>query len=301
MRPRICSAWSVVMVVATLAALAGGAAADPAGSADATNAAGSTATAPRAAASQPTAAAADGLRVIVAGHSFHVFIAKPLADVARAAGVRGHANAGVQSIGGSRVSQHWDLPDEKNKAKQALAAGGVDVLTLSPAWVMPDAGIDRFADLAVRHNPDARVVVQQSWAGWDGLEPPFRVRTNAELVSVRYMSTRRRLRTNSGRKSSMPWIWSACSWVISTPSIQSTLASRSCSRRSGEVSTSTRVMPFGPRRSTKSEVRRRRFFGLLGSQAPQPSAGRGTPMDDPQPRMVKRNVMPPPRMAAAPC
>ena len=102
------------------------------------------------------------------------------------------------------------------------------------------------------------------------------------------MSTRRRLRTNSARRSSMPWIWSACSWVISTPSSQSTSASRSCSRRSGEVSTRTRVRPFGPRRSTSSEVRRRRFFGLFGSQAPQPSAGRGTPMDEPQPRMVKR-------------
>ena len=49
-----------------------------------------------------------------------------------------------------------------------------------------------------------------------------------------------------------------------------------------------------PRRSTSSEVRRRRFFGLFGSQAPQPSAGRGTPMEEPQPRMVKRKVMRPP-------
>ncbi len=39
----------------------------------------------------------------------------------------------------------------------------------------------------------------------------------------------------------MPWVWSACSWVISTPSSQSTSASSSCSRRSGEVSTRTRV------------------------------------------------------------
>ena len=36
-------------------------------------------------------------------------------------------------------------------------------------------------------------------------------------------------------------------------------------------------------RSTRSEVRRRRFFGLPGSQSPQPSAGRGTPPDEPQP------------------
>ena len=39
-------------------------------------------------------------------------------------------------------------------------------------------------------------------------------------------------------------------------------------------------------------MRRRRFFGLFGSQAPQPSAGRGTPPDEPQPRMVNFSVMP---------
>ena len=53
---------------------------------------------------------------------------------------------------------------------------------------------------------------------------------------------------------------------------------RACSRRQS-------------RRSTSSEQRRRRFFGLAGSQAPQPSAGRGTPPDEPQPRMVNVNVM----------
>ena len=58
-------------------------------------------------------------------------------------------------------------------------------------------------------------------------------------------------------------------------------------RRSGEQSISTRVRcPCGFVRSTNNEQRRRRFFGLLGSQSPQPSATRGTPMDEPQPRMV---------------
>ena len=37
--------------------------------------------------------------------------------------------------------------------------------------------------------------------------------------------------------------------------------------------------------------RRRRFFGSVGSHAPQPKAGRGTPPDEPQPRMVNFNVM----------
>ena len=39
-------------------------------------------------------------------------------------------------------------------------------------------------------------------------------------------------------------------------------------------------------------------FGLLGSQAPQPSAGRGTPAEEPQPRIVSVSVMPPPSAPA---
>src|SRR5690348_18210552 len=57
-------------------------------------------------------------------------------------------------------------------------------------------------------------------------------------------------------------------------------------RSSGEVSTSTRVVPAPVDCSTRIEQRRRRFFGLSGLQSPQPRAGRGTPPDEPQPRMV---------------
>src|SRR4051812_36042988 len=89
----------------------------------------------------------------------------------------------------------------------------------------------------------------------------------------------------------MPWVWSACSWVKSTPSSESTSASRSCSRRSGDVSTSAGGPPASPRRSTSSDVRRRRFLGLPGSHAPQPSAGRGTPPEEPQTRIVNFMVM----------
>jgi hypothetical protein len=35
---------------------------------------------------------------------------------------------GTQGIGGSRVIQHWELPDGKNKAKPALESGQVDEL-----------------------------------------------------------------------------------------------------------------------------------------------------------------------------
>ena len=66
---------------------------------------------------------------------------------------------------------------------------------------------------------------------------------------------------------------------------------------SGEVSISTRVVPCGLIRSTSMEQRLRRFFGFAGSQSPQTSPMRGTPPEDPQPRIVKRIVImtgPPP-------
>ena len=72
----------------------------------------------------------------------------------------------------------------------------------------------------------------------------------------------------------------------------STRAASSCSRRSGGVSTSTVVRPCLPNRSTSSAQRRRRFFGLAGSQLPQTLPTRGTPPEEPQPRMVKRMLMP---------
>src|SRR5438445_9390564 len=89
----------------------------------------------------------------------------------------------------------------------------------------------------------------------------------------------------------MPWVWSACSWVRNTASMWSTLVESNCSRRSGEVSITMRVVPSLDVCSTSSEQRRRRFLGLLGSQAPQPSAGRGTPAEEPQPRIVSVSVM----------
>ena len=48
----------------------------------------------------------------------------------------------------------------------------------------------------------------------------------------------------------------------------------------------TRVTPASPLRLTRIEQRRRRFFGLAGSQVPQELPIRGTPPDEPQPNMV---------------
>jgi alpha-glucosidase len=107
-----------------------------------------------------------GLRVFVCGHSLHWYIPSPLGELAEAAGIKGHQLVGTQSLGASKTLQHWNLPEEKNKAKQALKKGDVDVFTMSPIQ-FPDQGIENFIDLGLKHNPDMRFTVQISWGGWD--------------------------------------------------------------------------------------------------------------------------------------
>jgi antitoxin (DNA-binding transcriptional repressor) of toxin-antitoxin stability system len=111
--------------------------------------------------------------VFTCGHSFHVWVPDILADLAGKAGIAGHTQVGVSSIGGSRVVQHWAIPDDKNKAKAALRTGRVDVLTLSPIY-LPDEGLADFTALALEHNKDVRVLVQPIWLRWDVHEPTMK-------------------------------------------------------------------------------------------------------------------------------
>ena len=111
-----------------------------------------------------------GQRVFTCGHSFHVFVPDILVDLAKKASIPDHVKVGLSSIGGSRVVQHWAIPDGKNKAKDALMTGKVDVLTLSPIF-LPDPGIENFTKLALEHNKDIRVVVQPIWLRRDIYEP----------------------------------------------------------------------------------------------------------------------------------
>lgn len=114
-----------------------------------------------------------GQRVFTAGNSFHAwFIAPILQDLANGAGIKDHEIVGVSKIGGSRAIQHWEVPEEKNEAKAALRAGKVDVLTLA-CMLQPDDGIDKFAELALAHNPNVRVVLQEFWIPWDKFEWPY--------------------------------------------------------------------------------------------------------------------------------
>lgn len=121
-----------------------------------------------------------GLNLVVTGHSFHIPVMGTLDAVVQAAQIDGHRLAARQMIGGSTVTQHWDLPDDKNTAKTTLRGGGIDVMTMSPNWKVPDEAIGRFVDLGLEKNPTMRFYVQVSWYPWDGLEPPLRVAKNED-------------------------------------------------------------------------------------------------------------------------
>ena len=107
-----------------------------------------------------------GQRVFSAGHSFHTFMPKMLAELAKSAGIPDHKQVGISGIGASYVYQHWNVEDAKNILKTALRGGQVDVLTLSPIY-LPDDGIENFARLGLEHNPDIRITIQEFWLPYD--------------------------------------------------------------------------------------------------------------------------------------
>lgn len=113
-----------------------------------------------------------GLRIVTAGHSFHMFMPGILKELVKSAGIEGHTQVAAQSIGGSRVIQHWDLPEGKNQVKPALMTGKVDVLTLSPIY-LPDAGIENFVRMAVEHNGEVRILLQEFWLPFDVYAPNY--------------------------------------------------------------------------------------------------------------------------------
>ena len=107
-----------------------------------------------------------GLKVLTAGHSFHVWMPPLVAEMAKAAGIQGHEQLAISSIGGSKVIQHWDLPPEKNKAKPVLEAGKADLFTMAPTF-LPDPGIENFTKLGLEHNPKLRLTLQQNWVPFE--------------------------------------------------------------------------------------------------------------------------------------
>ena len=78
-----------------------------------------------------------------ASHSLMWDMPPVLTEVAQFYGIKGHKVLGIQRLGVSRTSQHWELPDEQNQARKALKEGNVDAFIMSPIG-MPDPGIDNF-------------------------------------------------------------------------------------------------------------------------------------------------------------
>lgn len=121
-----------------------------------------------------------GQRVFYTGHSFHMFVPAAVEQLVKSANIQGHKLAGTQGIGGSRVIQHWDLADDKNKAKPALISGEVDVFTMAAHVAIPDQGITNFTELGLKHNPNLRLLVQASWYPFDVPEGAGRIKDNAQ-------------------------------------------------------------------------------------------------------------------------
>jgi hypothetical protein len=133
-----------------------------------------------------------GQRVFYAAHSLMWEVPAPLAEEVKAYGIADHVLVGLQSLGFSRTSQHWDQPDARNQAKQALKTGKVDAFIMSP-MDMPDTGVDNFVALGLEHNPKMRFFLQNNWAGFnnDGqlarqfkMGPPWDETTEEQLKTL---------------------------------------------------------------------------------------------------------------------
>jgi len=122
-----------------------------------------------------TAPVTQGQKVATCGHSFHYFMPAILKELAKAGDIKGHEQVGESYIGGSRIIQHWDVPAEKNKVKELLKAGKVDILTLAPIH-LPDEGIENFVKLATENNPNVRITIQENWLPFDIYDVTFKQR-----------------------------------------------------------------------------------------------------------------------------
>lgn len=137
-----------------------------------------------------TSAVVPGQRVFYTGHSFHMFVPAMIEVMVKTTDIQGHRLAGQQGIGGSRVIQHWQMPDEKNLAKQALTRGEVDVFTMAPHLLIPDEGITNFVNLGLEHNPNMRFLVQGSWYPFDVAapapgQPDRRIKDNSQRDAMK--------------------------------------------------------------------------------------------------------------------
>ena len=123
-----------------------------------------------AASTAPTEPIAKGQSIYASHHSYFLPVPPVLTEMGKAGGYPDQTIVGTDYIGGSKSIQHWNIPDDKNKAKAALISGKTDVLILTPVY-LPDDGIEKFAQLGFEHNPDFRVTVMEFWIPFDVYNP----------------------------------------------------------------------------------------------------------------------------------
>lgn len=111
---------------------------------------------------------AKGQRVFTTGHSLFHGTPPVLDELAGAAGMTDHRLVGMSDVNGSKVQTHFS----GREVRAALSAGTVDVLTMAPIY-LPDPGIEQFAELGVKHNPDLRLTVMEIWVTYDSYEPRY--------------------------------------------------------------------------------------------------------------------------------
>jgi len=111
-----------------------------------------------------------GQSIYASHHSYFLPIPPILTELAKAGGFPDQTIIGTDYIGGSKVIQHWNIPDAVNQAKNALISGKVDVLILTPIY-LPDDGIEKFAQLGLAHNPNIRVTIMELWLPFDVYNP----------------------------------------------------------------------------------------------------------------------------------
>lgn len=121
--------------------------------------------APVSAKDAPKGAPPAGQTMFSSGHSFHMFMPGILAEIAKSAGIEGHKQVGVSSIGGSYTHQHW-AKEGPGSAKVLIPELKPDVFTIAPIY-LPDDGIENFVRLCSETTPKTRVLIQEFWLPFD--------------------------------------------------------------------------------------------------------------------------------------
>lgn len=136
-------------------------------------------------------AAPAGVRIYASGHSFHVFMPKILEEIAKSAGIQGHQQVGMSSIGGSYVHQHWAKDGDKS-AKASIEREQPDVFTMAPIY-LPDDGIDNFVRLCAEKSPKTRITLQEFWLPYDVYDVDYKKKKmpapDRDAMTAEYLRT----------------------------------------------------------------------------------------------------------------